>query len=252
MAMSGFADAVVAQDGKIQGTAIVRETHGLAKYSQGDKWKKLKRGVSGTRYRNTTVIHWRDARWFDDQAILSFESPPPSYKMPRSELPPGTTIQTGPDSYVYLNVNGLSSAVRIEADTTLQLLTMEREGSARFGDFTTVLDLKLGTILGSVKKVSGGSRYEIHTPHGTASIRGTDFVVTVRPSANKDYAVRFISLTGQVVVSAAVEDAPVVYALRTGEEWNSDWKERVGPKPAPPEDLQRYCDEVSVPLVGPP
>jgi hypothetical protein len=250
MAMSGFAGAVVAQEGKIQGIAIVRGTHGQVKYSQEVKLEKLKPGPTrprdGTRYWNSTVIHWRDAQWFTDSPVRSFELPQTSYEIPRTELPPGTTIQTSPDSYLWASVNGLSSVVRIGANSTLQLQTMEREGSARLGNFTTVMDLKQGTMLCSVRKLSGQSRYEIHTPHGTAAVRGTDFQVTVTPSANKDCAVTFICLTGEIAVSATVEDAPVAYVLHTGEKWNPDWRKRVGatstpegPRPAARKELRQ-------------
>ena len=39
----------------------------------------------------------------------------------------------------------------------------------------TQLDLRTGRIFGTVKKLSGGSRYEIKIPNGVAGVRGTIF-----------------------------------------------------------------------------
>jgi hypothetical protein len=135
------------------------------------------------------------------------------------QLEPGVTITTGPDSTVYLSVNGLSSAVRIQPDTTMAISEMSRIGSARQGDTDTMLDLRTGAIMGSVQKVGGNSHYEVKTPHGVAGIRGTDFQITVSLLPNGTYQVTFTSVTGQVIVSAIVNGASEVRTLRTGQSW---------------------------------
>jgi hypothetical protein len=134
-------------------------------------------------------------------------------------LGPGATIHTEPDSFVYLNVNGLSSAVRMAGNTTLTVEDMDRIGPGREGDTKTMLNLKTGSILGQVKKVSGASTYEIKTPHGVAGIRGTDFGIVVYEDANGNPVVTFTSVSGQVIVSAVVNGQIETVTLTTGQSW---------------------------------
>jgi hypothetical protein len=157
------------------------------------------------------------------------------------ELAPGTTITTGPDSYIYLNVNGLASAVRVAADTTMVIPTMERIGSARDSDTETMLDLKNGEIAGNVKKVTGNSTYEIKTPHGVAGVRGTDFNVVAGLQPTGEYKVTFTSVTGQLIVSAIVNSETIVKTLNTGESWTPGYGDVV---PSPLELLNQYRTEI--------
>jgi hypothetical protein len=136
-----------------------------------------------------------------------------------TELSVGDKITTGPDSFVYLSVNGLSSAVRIASDTTLVLDKMERIGTSREGGRDTMLNLRIGSIVGQVRKVSAESRYEIMTPHGVAGIRGTDFAVDVVSDGNGQYTVTFTSITGTVVASAVVNGNIETKTLTAGEAW---------------------------------
>jgi hypothetical protein len=153
------------------------------------------------------------------------------------ELDPGTTITTGPDSIVYLNVNGLSSSVRIQGDTTVAIPQMDRIGAAREGDTVTMLDLKTGSILGQVKKVSGNSSYTIKTPHGVAGIRGTDFEVEVRPMPDGKFMSTFTSVQGTVIVSAVVAGEIQTRTLKTGDSWTPGEGE---PHPLPQNVIDQY------------
>jgi hypothetical protein len=135
------------------------------------------------------------------------------------ELSAGATITTGPDSKVYLSVNGVSSAVCVLAETTMAIKDMTRVGAAREGDTDTMLDLKLGEIVGNVKKLGANSHYEIQTPHGVAGIRGTDVGVKVVLLPDGAYQVTFTSVQGQLIVSVVINNATVVKVLRTGESW---------------------------------
>jgi hypothetical protein len=177
----GVSSLKSAEPGQIKGKATVRTIKGAATYTKAD-------GASGALKVN-------------------------------QELDPGDTVTTGPGSFVYLSVNGLSSAVRVAADTTLLLKTMDRTGSYRQGTTDTSLDLKVGTIQGQVKKVAGDSNYEIQTPHGVAGIRGTDFQVEVVSNGNGTYTVTFTSLTGTVVASAVVNGQLQTKTLSGGESW---------------------------------
>jgi len=128
-------------------------------------------------------------------------------------LDAGATIMTGPDSDAYLSINGVSSAVHVQANTTLAIPTMDKIGAGRQGDTDTQLDLKVGTILGQVKKVAANSTYEIKTPHGVAGIRGTDFNVSVTALANGGYTVTFSCVQGTVLVSGINPQTGVVQTV---------------------------------------
>jgi hypothetical protein len=180
LTLAGVATLKSEQPGKTQGKAIVRSVHGTATYSVDGTAMTLKANM---------------------------------------ELDTGTTITTGPDSWVDLSVNGLASAVRVQPDTTMAISTMDRIGSDREGDTETMLDLKAGTILGQVKKVSANSTYEIKTPHGVAGIRGTDYEVTVVKLPDGQFEVTFTSMHGTVVASAVVNGAIDTKTLNGGEAW---------------------------------
>ena len=180
LALVGVSSLKSAEPGRMQGKAVVRTVHGTASYSFN--------GVSAD-------LH------------------------PGMKLDAGVTVTTGPDSYVYLSVNGSMSAVRVSADTTLVLEKMDRIGPGRDGDTETMLNLQAGTILGQVQKVSANSRYEITTPHGVAGIRGTDWNVVVTQLGNGQYEVTFESVQGTLVASAVVNGALQTKTLNGGESW---------------------------------
>jgi hypothetical protein len=114
-------------------------------------------------------------------------------------LEPGTTIQTGGndsmvdvilgDGEVEQNPQPLSSSVnfqpeaqqnlvRIWADTTLGIdkLTQMQMGSETMTD--TQLDLRAGSVFGTVLKLSPTSKYEVKVPNGVAGIRGTIYSIS--------------------------------------------------------------------------
>jgi hypothetical protein len=137
---------------------------------------------------------------------------------PNTELSDGTTIDTGPDSVVYLNVNGLSSSLRMEADTTLTILRMDRSSARKNADTDTTVDLKCGTIIGEIKKLSGSSSYEVRTLDGTAQIHVGDFAIKVVENPNSAPSVTFSCLKGKLSASALVKGAFQSYELREGKE----------------------------------
>jgi hypothetical protein len=197
LALAGVISVHAAEEARLEGKAIVRAVHGQVTYQENGSWMPLKNNA---------------------------------------ELRAGVTIRTGPDSTADIQING-KSAVRVTADTTMQIPNMTYTGSRREGDTDTMLDLKTGSILGNVKKLSANSRYEIKTPHGVAGIRGTDFEVTVTPDNAGRFTVTFTSVTGQVIVSAVVEGNTVVKILHTGESWTpGDGDVR----PTPVQIIQEY------------
>ena len=176
-ALLGLAVAGSALEMKLDGKAMVRTVHGTVQYAKGDQWPAVKA---------------------------------------KMEFGPGATFRTGPESFVDLWVNGIST-IRATALTTMQLQRMARVGADRNADTETTLDLQSGTILGNVKKLSAISYYRIKTPHGTAGIRGTDFAVQVMPLPTGGYTVTFTCVTGEMVCAFVVDGAPKV--LHSGKSW---------------------------------
>jgi hypothetical protein len=182
LAFAGVSTLVVAEGAKMAATATVRSVHGTATYSVNGG------GAMPLR--------------------------------PNMELTEGTTIVTGPDTTVDVQVNGKASTVRITANTTMNLKTMQDLGA---GDSETMLDLKNGLILGSVKKISKDSHYEVNTPRGVAGIRGTDFeaIVTVNPDGSVTITIGSITGTVVAVAKVIIGGVPqtVSKTLTSGQQW---------------------------------
>lgn len=153
-----------------------------------------------------------DARYF-----LAGDSTPHNLKTGMI-IKPGTIIQTasGAGNYVDLVLNNSHAisppeptpseiasysgnpkaeqdGIRLKENTVLSIdkLTITQTGADTVTD--TELDLKAGKILGTVKKLTPASKYEVKIPNGVAGIRGTIYSL----SANGILQV----LTGSVVLA---------------------------------------------------
>jgi len=135
------------------------------------------------------------------------------------ELAPRAIIKTTDNAQAYLQVNGFTSTVKVEPSTVVELTRMEQRGGFIGGDSYTVLTLKVGSIICSVRKLSADSLYEISTPNGVARIRGTDFAVAAKPIEHGKFQVTYTAVAGQIVVSAMVNGVEVTEALNTGQAW---------------------------------
>jgi hypothetical protein len=138
---------------------------------------------------------------------------------PNMILQEGATIQTGADSAVDMQVNGHTSTVRLTSNTTMTLSTMKALG----GDSETVLDVRAGTILSSVRKLSKNSKYQVITARGVAGIRGTDFLVQVVLNANGPPTVTFTCVTGKMIcigTGIIISASPPSVTLTSGQSWS--------------------------------
>ncbi|MEW6305224.1 MAG: FecR family protein [Verrucomicrobiota bacterium] len=90
------------------------------------------------------------------------------------EVTSGMTITTGPGSSVYLDL-GENQAITVKPDSQLSLdkLSIDKTGADTVVE--TKLEVKKGSILGDVKKLSAASKFEVKTANGVAGIRGTAF-----------------------------------------------------------------------------
>lgn len=161
-------------------------------------------------------------------------------------LKPGTVVQTAAGTYVDVVLNnanataadtaafgaaasslagdGTSSvssaepkaqqdAVRIYENTVLGLdkLNVTQTGADKVTE--TQLDLKAGRILGSVKKLSATSTYEVKIPNGVAGIRGTIYSISANGVLNV--------LSGSVVIAFVGPDGtPVTKEVKAGQQFD--------------------------------
>ena len=89
------------------------------------------------------------------------------------------------------------NVIRMKGDTVLaiDILSASNTGADKVSD--TELDLRQGTILGSVKKLSAESKYLIKTPNGMAAIRGTTFMLSANGAITVTDGSAWISFNGQ-------------------------------------------------------
>jgi hypothetical protein len=103
--------------------------------------------------------------------------------------------------------------IRIRPNSVLSIdkLTVTETGADTITD--TELDLKAGSVLGTVKKLSPTSKYEVKIPNGVAGIRGTIY------SLSADGILKV--LTGSVVVAYVGNDGNVItQVVNAGEQFD--------------------------------
>jgi hypothetical protein len=127
-------------------------------------------------------------------------------------LPPGTTIQAGAESavVVFLGING--PILRVTADTTVALDNLSYTGAGDDAVIETKINLEDGRILGSVRKLSAASKYEVKTPTGVAGIRGTDYDIRTRKNNGKSETT-YLCLVGSVVGADSQNGTPQSFTL---------------------------------------
>jgi hypothetical protein len=183
LALTIAAAAVADPKDNLPGKATVKGLRGSCQYQLGDSWAAVKVNM---------------------------------------EFRPGVVFRTGSKSEMEMSVNGLTSALRMEPDTTLAIPVMARANATRNASTETILDLRGGAVLGDVMKLSVNSRYEIKTPHGVAGFRShADFHVIAALQSDGHYDVTFTSVAGQMLVSAqAMPGGPqIVKTLKEGRSW---------------------------------
>ena len=88
-------------------------------------------------------------------------------------LRPGSLVQTAKTkSTLDIQLGDAGNVVRLYDDTAVEIKTLAAKGAAADRVEEIELDLRLGQILGTVKKFKEGSAYRIMLPTGAAGIRG--------------------------------------------------------------------------------
>lgn len=111
-------------------------------------------------------------------------------------LGPGSTVRTGTGAQVDLFLADNGPVVRLTQETTLALDRLEIDRTGTDVVIETQLDLRAGTILGVVKKLSPASKYEVKTPHTVTGIKATEGMTEYQISADGRHHI----LEGSVLV----------------------------------------------------
>lgn len=168
-----------------QGAAKVVRIKGAARYTTGDnKWLPLNVGdvlKPGTVIQTASGSQVDMLLWDREQVSERMISPVFVYK---------------PDVEARVNM------IRMYENTVLSLdkLLWTETGADLVTE--TQLDLRAGRIFGTVKKISGASRYEVKFPNGVAGIRGTIYML--------DASGLVKVLVGVVVMSYVKPDGSIV------------------------------------------
>lgn len=95
--------------------------------------------------------------------------------MPAKVAPASDAIVRGMVSY---RAEAEQNVIRLEGNTVLAINTLSIVHTGVDSVSNTELDLRQGTIFGTVKKLSAASQFLIKTPNGIAGVRGTTFIVS--------------------------------------------------------------------------
>ncbi len=155
----------------VDGAAKVIRMKGSARYTAGNNvWQPVKVGLV---LRAGTIIQTSKERGaFVDLALGDGNAAIPGATggAVYNPLIPSATMSYMP--------KGEQDIVRVTEDSALGIdkLTWQETGADIVSD--TQLDLKQGRILGTVRKLTPASRYEVKLPNGVAGIRGTVYDIS--------------------------------------------------------------------------
>ena len=156
-------------------------------------------------------------------------------------LKPGVTIQTasGPNNWVDIVLNNSSAVappagstptdishvqpkaqqdgVRIYDNTVISIDKLSRTQTGADVVTDTEMDLKAGSILGTVKKLTPTSKYEVKVPNGVAGIRGTIFFLSasgILRVVDGSVVIAYVGAGGNVITQ--VVNAGEQFDINTG------------------------------------
>lgn len=163
-----------AQDSKARTGKVVR-IKGDARYSTGNKvWQPLK---VGTTLKSGNIVQTAPNSFVD--VVINEEATAEAVAI----KPISTSTSASASSAAGGGGAGAiptpdQDVVRILDDSYLVFDSLNATVTSADTVTETLLDLKKGSIFGSVKKQASASRFEIKTPNGVAGIRGTIFMIS--------------------------------------------------------------------------
>jgi hypothetical protein len=188
-----------------QGVAKVVSVKGAARYTTDNTtWLPLK---AGDLVKPGAVIQTASGSQVD--LLLEGELPPAAGKLSSKAYRPEVAARANVVRVYENTVLGVDKLARI--DTGADLVT------------ETQLDLRKGKIVGTAKKLSGASKYEVKYGNGVAGIRGTTYSLTSGETAGS-VKLRSVSVrTGSVVVAWVKPDGTVAtQTVNAGEKFDPE------------------------------
>lgn len=191
-----------------QRTGKVVRIKGLARYSTGNKvWQPLKVGAI---LRSGTVVQTSTDSYVD--IVLSQEETASAVVVQPMAVSGTSSSSSGGGGGGLLPAPD-QDVVRVLDDSYLVFDSLSATDTGADTVTETLLDLKRGSIFGTVKKQAAASRYEVKIPNGVAGIRGTIYMI----SANGNIA----CLQGTVVAAHADANGNVVTKpVGAGQQYN--------------------------------
>ncbi len=131
---------------------------------------------------------------------------------PGMVLGEGAELKTGADASADLEFEYSGTVLRLRPDSVLELARLDEVVAEENVIVNTDLNLKAGSIVGSQRKLAKPSTFTITTPNDSATIRGTEYLVT---SAGAVMCFR-----GEVAVNASHQGGPVSVEVPAGFSFN--------------------------------
>jgi hypothetical protein len=181
-----------------QGAAKVVRMKGSARYTTGGNvWQPLKLGA--VLKPGAIIQTGLDKGSYVDLVLGDGNAPLPSSPVTR---PVGSANAVPPNAGGGGGAKADQNVVRLFENTVLGVDKVTNMNTGADVVTETQLDLKAGHILGTVKKMSANSKYEIKLPKGVAGIRGTWYDLTA------DGLLKVMD--GSVVLATVKDDGTVV------------------------------------------
>ena len=195
-----------AQSTTKQGYATIVRMEGEARYSAGDNvWHPLT--VGQTLGPGNVIQSAPNARV---DIVLGDRIPQRIATTPDKVAP---AVDAKVRDMISYQAKAEQNVIRMEGNTILAIDKLQIGNTGVDAVSDTELDLRQGTIFGSVKKLSAESKYLIKTPNSIAGVRGTTFTM----SANGDLTV----ISGSMVVSHTGPNGQVTtVVLGPGEQYD--------------------------------
>lgn len=109
----------------------------------------------------------------------------------------GTKLKTGINSQVALFLGERGGTLILAAGTTLEIEGLKIHGPPDQPASETRLNLRAGTIVGTVAKMAEASQYEVKTPQTICAVKSRDGVIAFQVSADGRHVVR----AGAIIVA---------------------------------------------------
>ena len=164
--------AANAESGK-QRTGKVVRIKGDARYSTGNKiWQPLKVGAI---IHSGNVVQTAPKSFVD--IVINEEASATSVSVQPISTASSSSASSGGAGGAGAAPTPDQDVIRVLDDTYLVFDSMTATATGSDTVTETLLDLKKGSIFGSVKKQAAASRFEVKIPNGVAGIRGTTFLI---------------------------------------------------------------------------